>query len=413
MTSCEKNNDITDSPNEETETETQTWDWEADEITYNYDYTDSCSNEIDKIFTDGLNYFAIKMFKDIYEDNNIQNVIISPFSLNVAIGMLYNGGSENIRNQIKSALKLDGMSNEEINHNFKLLFDSYRGFDEEVDIIIANSTWFDDDVTIKENYEQQLTDNFYADIYSVELLKSLNMIDSWVDYYTNGLIENITDDLDIDINTALVLINTLCFNGNWTYQFDQEDTKPRNFVNKTGDTTRTDFMYSRGLDFEYFFSDSIEGVKLPYGREKTAMYLFIHKYENIDNLTKWFNVQEWKIISDEFEKIPEEFWEYWDGIYLPKFSLDFSVDLPQYLSSWGIPLNNYSEFCSEPITILSANHKCVISINEAGTEAAAVTSVTGTWGPPPYIYFNHPFYFMIVDERNEIILFQGIVNELE
>ncbi len=409
--SCDKNNDIVDSPDDETEA--QTWSWEAKEVVYNYDFTDSCSNEINIEFLNGLNYFAIKMFKTIYEDNDIENVIISPFSINVAIGMLYNGGSDGIRSQIKTALKLDALSDEEINHNFKLLFDSYRGFDEQVDIIIANSAWFNDHVTIKENYEQNLSDNFYADIYSVDLINSLNMIDSWVDFYTNGLIDNITDDLDISSITALVLLNTLCFNGSWTYKFKESNTHSRKFYSKNGNTTDYDFMHSQGLELEYFFSDSLDGVRLPYGREQTAMYLFKYKNENADNFTKYFNIENWNNILNEFWLMPEEYWEYWDGIYLPKFSLDFSVDIPQYLFSWGIPLSNYTEFCSAPISIMDANHKCVISINEAGTEAAAVTASAGGYNIPPCINFNHPFYFMIVDERNETILFQGIVNNLE
>lgn len=391
-----------------------TWVWETDEIAYNYDVADLSSNEIDKKFADGLNYFAIKMFKDIYEENNEQNVIISPFSINVAIGMLYNGGDKNIRDSIKLALKLDGMSDEDINRNFKLLFDSYRGFDEKVDIVVANSAWFDEKVSINEEFNQKLSENFYADIFSIELVRASRVIGSWVEFYTKGLIENYEDDLDINSNTALVLINTLCFNGDWTFQFDVEDTKPRNFYNKSGNYVKTDFMYTRGLDLEYYFADSINAVRLPYGREKIAMYLFIDDNENADNITKWFNPLEWETMSNGFEKYPEEFMEYWQGIYLPKFSLDFSVNLPDLLPIWGIPTYNYNKLCSSPIAIVKANHRCVISINETGTEAAAVTGFQGVWGgPPTEIYFNRPFYFMIVDERNGIILFQGIVNKFD
>lgn len=413
ITSCKKDildpQDIIDPI--ETDTTTQTFEWQTDEITYDYDRSDSCSYEINQQFSDGLNEFAVRMFKDIYNDNNTENVIISPFSINAALGMLFPGSNSTNRDQIKTVLNLDGMSDEDVYNNYKLMFDSYRGFDEDVDITVANSTWFDQSVTPNENAENQLIDYFYADIFNVELLESEDMINSWVDFYTNGLIPEIYNDLGINPYTAMVLINTLCFNGSWTYQFDVEDTEPGSFTNKSGQDVTVDYMHSRGLDLKYYFSDTINAVRLPYGREQTAMYLLINPNAEADALPTWFTNEQWQTMSEEFELIPEEYWEFWDGIYIPKFSLNYDVKFTDYLTNWGIPVE-YTEFCSESLILENAVHKCTITINESGTEAAAVTGFTFTWGPPPDIEYNHPFYFMIVDERNSIILFQGIVNEL-
>jgi serpin B len=53
-------------------------------------------------------------------------------------------------------------------------------------------------------------------------------------------------------------------------------------------------------------------------------------------------------------------------------------------------------------------------VNEEGTEAAAATAVTmralamrAPEGPPPVFRADHPFVFMIRDNRSDSILFMG------
>ena len=59
-------------------------------------------------------------------------------------------------------------------------------------------------------------------------------------------------------------------------------------------------------------------------------------------------------------------------------------------------------------------HCAYIKTDEEGTEAAAATGITGTFGgpPPPAVFrANHPFVFLIRDKRTDSILFIGRVME--
>lgn len=68
---------------------------------------------------------------------------------------------------------------------------------------------------------------------------------------------------------------------------------------------------------------------------------------------------------------------------------------------------------SEPLRISKVRHKTFIDVNEAGTEAAAVTSVemdvTSTANPPPMISMriDRPFIFAIEEKSSGAILFLG------
>ncbi|MGC8642372.1 MAG: serpin family protein, partial [Isosphaeraceae bacterium] len=65
-------------------------------------------------------------------------------------------------------------------------------------------------------------------------------------------------------------------------------------------------------------------------------------------------------------------------------------------------------------------HKAFVDLNEQGTEAAAATGVVMAIRaamvprPPAVFRADHPFLFLILDNRNKTILFLGrVVNPME
>ena len=55
-------------------------------------------------------------------------------------------------------------------------------------------------------------------------------------------------------------------------------------------------------------------------------------------------------------------------------------------------------------------HKAYVDVNEEGTEAAAATAVMmfgGMPAPPPVVRADHPFLFLIQDNRTGSLLFLG------
>jgi serpin B len=70
------------------------------------------------------------------------------------------------------------------------------------------------------------------------------------------------------------------------------------------------------------------------------------------------------------------------------------------------------------LSISAAIHKAVVDVNEEGTEAAAATGivvgVTSVAAEPKVFRADHPFVFMIRDNRTSSIVFLGrVVNPAE
>uniref|UniRef100_A0ACD5W431 Uncharacterized protein n=1 Tax=Avena sativa TaxID=4498 RepID=A0ACD5W431_AVESA len=73
----------------------------------------------------------------------------------------------------------------------------------------------------------------------------------------------------------------------------------------------------------------------------------------------------------------------------------------------------YKNDDGRPTFLTKVAHKAVIKVNEEGTEAAAVMMpIFGGGGPPPNtveFVADHPFTFMIMEERSRVIVFMGHV----
>ena len=112
-----------------------------------------------------------------------------------------------------------------------------------------------------------------------------------------------------------------------------------------------------------------------------------------------------------------------DYMALPKFTLEYDASLVTALKALGIVdafeygIADFSgmadvEATGEPLYITEVVHKSTISVDEAGTEAAAATGVVvGTESAGPTFVADHPFVFWIEDSLTGTVLFLGRVVE--
>jgi serpin B len=106
---------------------------------------------------------------------------------------------------------------------------------------------------------------------------------------------------------------------------------------------------------------------------------------------------------------------------MPKFEFESSFGLKEALSEMGMPVafSASADFSgmtgNRDLFIADVIHKAFVSVDEAGTEAAAATAVvmamTAVPDTPVEVTVDHPFVFLIRDIETGTILFVGrIVN---
>jgi serpin B len=109
------------------------------------------------------------------------------------------------------------------------------------------------------------------------------------------------------------------------------------------------------------------------------------------------------------------------NVMVPRFEMVYGARLRETLKAMGMaealtwPGANFAGFDGDPnwFYIGEVVHKAYVEVNERGTEAAAATAVVmmlGGMPPPPAVFrADHPFVFLIQENKTGSILFIGRV----
>lgn len=367
----------------------------------------------EKAVVEAENSFGLKLFKNLNSDEPDKNLFISPLSVSLAFGMALNGADGDTYEAIKNTLEFAGLTETEINESYRDLIDLLINLDEEVIFNIANSIWYRDTFSVEQLFLDTNTDYFDAKVQGLDFSDpaSKDIINSWVDDKTEGLIKKILEN-DIPAETVMYLINAIYFKGLWTSAFDKNNTKDEPFYNYDNTVSSVPLMF-QSEEFLYSETEQYQAVDLMYGNSLFSMTILLTKDDN--------DVNDIVATLDE-NTLTSQFYSTEVELHLPKFELEWKKELNDVLKAMGMDIA-FAEGLAD-FTRINPNgnlfidevlHKTFIKVDEVGTEAAAVTSIgISLTSMPQTVEFrvDKPFIFMIREHHSNTILFIGKVLEL-
>ena len=361
------------------------------------------------------NAFGLELLQTVMETEDNPNVMISPASVSIALGMAYNGAETTTRDAFEEVLNYQGLTREEVNEITRelihVLVTNVKGNLLE----IANSLWYDEDFPVEEEFIS-LNAHYYdaevreLDFRSAEAVKTIN---NWVSDHTHGKIDEIIDAIDPAV--MMILINAIYFNCVWETEFDPDDTKKAPFFREDGSTFgQVDLMYLK-TKLNASFTEDFSAVELPYKNGKFSMYLFLPEAEKeVNELIGQLDADTWNSWLEGFAEV-EDF-----RLEMPRFEFEYDRSLAEDLKMMGLEVAfssedaDFSGITPMDLFISDVIHKTYIKVNEQGTEAAAVTAIifeTTSIGPRDYLRLDRPFLFAITENSSRSILFMGKVSE--
>lgn len=358
--------------------------------------------------------FGFKLFSQVAQETPGKNLLISPSSVAIALSMVYNGADASTRTAMANTLELGGMSLADVNQANAALEQALEGADPTVTVAIANSLWSRAGVSFQPNFLQQNRQFYNAEVTSLDFShpQAVTQINDWVSRNTEGKIPQIIDRINAD--DVMFLINAVYFNGTWTTPFDPGVTRSQPFHLSDG-TTKSHPLMAQSGSYLYTETDQFQAINLPYGDRHLSMLVFLPKpTSNLDAFQRTLTADNWATWISQFHRQP-------GAIQLPRFKTEFAIGLNDALKALGMgpafDLNqaNFSNLIADnSVYISQVKHKTFIDVNEAGTEAAAATSVgiTATSMPvnPPFrMVVDRPFFYAICDNQTGTILFMGTV----
>lgn len=363
----------------------------------------------------GATAFGIDLYRRLGQEE--RNLFFSPVSLSGAFGMVQAGARGETEAEIARVLHYP-LPRESLHPALGGLMRGMALDQPGRRLAVANAVWVQRDYPLLPDYVRLLGQDYAAAPETVDFLAdatgAAGRINKWAERNTNGRIKNLLRAGDLSANTRLVLTNTVWMKADWLRQFHPAMTRPGDFHAGAGDTIRLPFMHQQE-PFRHLDTPGFQAIELPYVGEEMAMIVFLPKAR--DGLPAF----EGELDAEKLER--------WIGqlraggpepvdLALPKIRLETRYQLARTLSDMGMALafGQGADFSGidgrRGLFIAKAIHQTFLQVDEKGTEAAAATALVmneSSGPPPPKIRFHadHPFFFLLRDNRSGAVLFMG------
>ena len=366
-----------------------------------------------KEIVESANKFAFDLFLPIItEKKGAENIMISPFSVASALSMTLNGADGETFEAMKTALRYDGKTIEEINDAYLKLMKDMVSVDPRVIMEIANSVWVEKRLAVKQPFIDALKTWYLAEARAIDVSDpdAVGMVNNWIEDKTHDKIQKMLDNLSPDL--AMLLINAVYFNGKWRYQFDIKETRDKPFYLTPDSHVEVPMMF-RNEKFAVTRSENAVLVELPYGQGNYSMVVMLPD-EGVST-------------SIAAAGITPEKWSQWMAdlangatevdLSLPRFKYEYKRTLNDDLAAMGMGIAfstsaDFSNISDQSLMISRVLHQTFIETNEEGTEAAAATVVEMVFTSMPMVTtvnINRPFLYFIRETSTGTIVFMGQV----
>lgn len=380
--------------------------------------------KVEEQVSEADNNFGFNLLRTLSEGNPAENQFISPFSISMALGMTLNGARNDTYEDMKDVLGYGDLTQDEINSAYQNLLQLFTTLDSQVQFDIANSIWTRLGLPVEQDFYEVNVNYFDAEVRELDFARSdaPDIINSWIADKTQ---DKITDVIKaIDPKVVMYLINAIYFNGTWTYEFKEQETREKTFYLADDSQMQTPMM-TQTNDFYYFENDALQVIDLPYGDGDYAMTVILPSSGgSVNDLLADLDSDTWADWTNSME-------EEKGTITLPKLKLELKKLLKDPLSEMGMgiafmpALADFTgmvkrENMDENLYIGKVLHQSFLKMDEEGTEAAAVTVVevvATSVGPGPNLDFSmtvdRPYLMGIRERSSNSLLFLGKIMQPE
>ena len=360
-------------------------------------------------FSSGYMDFAFELFGSCAKKD--ENVMVSPVSVSVALTMAANGAQGDTLSQMEEVL-FGYEDLEDINKKLSGLADTLGQY-EDVSWKMANSLWFREQevIQLQDDYVRNMQKWYDGELYRAPFdSTTVRDINHWVDEHTDGMIDEIIDEIPAE--TILYLLNAVTFDAEWEEVYTKEAVWDDTFTMEEGRTQEMSMM--NGTEMRYLADANTTGFIKPYKEGYSFVALLPQEGMSLADYEAQLDAEKWQGLM---ESVSEE------RVYtrIPQFSTEYEAELNDVLVDMGME-DAFDEedadfsnmlLADDTIRIGKVVHKTYIEVDELGTKAGAVTSVSMDANSampeeePKRVYLNRPFVYVIIEDSTGLPVFIG------
>jgi serpin B len=388
------------------------------------------------------NKFGVDLHRQLATGN--ENLCVSPFSIESALGMTFAGADGDTRTQMARVLHFPSDAStvaasfaslqhslEEMSAKTAELAKKPRQFggpSEPITLNIANRLFAQKDYDFRQDFLSLVKQNYGAAFEPMDFVAdpkaATQHINKWVADQTRDKIRNLIPMDALNKLTRLVLANALYLKAPWADPFSEKTTQPEPFHIHGGAPVNVSMM-RKTERFGYAKREGFSAVSLPYAGDDLQFLVLLPDEAN------GLRAVESKLTANVLAECAKLETQDVD-LHLPKFKLEPpTIALAEKLqvlgmkSAFDIPQGstNFDKMAprkpNDYLYISNVFHKTFIALDEKGTEAAAATAVVmmratamrGPKPPPIEVKVDRPFVYAIQHVPSGVCLFLGRVTD--
>jgi serpin B len=345
--------------------------------------------------------------------NQDGNLFFSPNSISTALAMTYGGAKNNTATEMASVMHFN-LSNERLNAAYAARLNDLNATGKGYELNVANALWGQKGFAWQKDFidsNERYYDAGLNELDFAQTEQARQTINAWVEKNTHDKIKDLIQPGVLDSLTRMVLTNAIYFKGKWAQQFDPKMTFDGDFWTSGTDKVKARLMNEHG-QFNYMENETLQAVELPYSGKGVSMIVLLpRKRDGLSGLEEKLTAKtlaEWTGAMKPVHDL---------AVTLPKFKMTTQFELNKVLQAMGMkdafgPKADFSGMGGDPglLYLTHVIHKAFVDVNEEGTEAAAATAVVASRAPGPVrptFRADHPFVFVIRDNKSGAILFIG------
>ena len=354
-----------------------------------------------------------KLLVNTYEEYQGANVVCSPFSFYILLGIAWSAVNGRCREEIVDILG-DHAKEEDILAFMKNLQNNMTGKYKDGKFNSSNGICVKEDLyeDILDSFRKLMKKAFDAEFFSAgsDLVEKVN---TWVNKKTEGMIPKLMDCAPGDIR--ILLMNAISFEAKWEKQYEQSAIEENSeFTNFDGTVSEVTMLYSK--ENEYIEDDFYTGFVKNYRGGKYAFMALLPKTGEASFYKEALGQLDFKEYYDkrmEAEVVAR----------IPEFEISSDMELTDFCKKLGmqsvfLPDADFSGITTkEPLMVSAVVQKAYIKVDRAGTKAAAVSAICVMRAclpalEPKYVELDRPFVYAVMDKESALPVFCGVVNKL-
>ncbi|XP_015107384.1 heparin cofactor 2 [Vicugna pacos] len=361
--------------------------------------------------------FAFDLYRALKEQASASdNVFLAPVGISVAMGMISLGLRGRTHEQVHAALHFTDFVNASSKYELATVHNLFRKLTHRLfrrnfgyTLRSVNDLYVQQQFPVRDDFRTQVRQYYFAEVQVADFSDPafISKTNHHISKLTKGLIRDALEN--IDPTTQMMVLNCIYFKGSWVNKFPVEMTHNHNFRLNEREVVKVPMMQTKGaflvasdqeLDCDILQLEYVGGISM--------LVVVPHKLSGMKAL-------EAQLTPQVVERWQKSMTNRTREVLLPKFKLEKDYNLVEALRSAGVTAlfdrnSNMTGISDQRVTIDLFKHRGTITVNEEGTQAAAVTTV-GFMPLSTQARFSvdRPFLFLVYEQRTGCLLFMGRV----